>query len=65
MNVIYLYRLNDMGGLDCEKKQITLFFVVMSKLSYLLWVSYYQPPENTLIKKDKEKLHIFLFVECW
>ena len=29
MNVIYLYSLNDMGDLDCEKRQITLCFLLL------------------------------------
>lgn len=31
-----------------------VFFAILSKVSYLLWVNYDQPHENTLIKKKRQ-----------
>jgi hypothetical protein len=49
-----------MGGHGLWKEiDCSLYFVVIAKVSYLPWVNYHQPHENTLIKKkDREKLHI-------
>lgn len=44
-----------MRALDCERRHVALcLFVVISRVSYLLWVNYHQPHENTLIKKKKK-----------
>lgn len=40
--------------------RLILFFVVIAKVSYLLWVNDHQPHENTVIKRDREKLYVSL-----
>ena len=51
-----------------KRDRLLFVFIVITKLSYLFWVNYHQPPENTLIKKknkkqNREKLCIFLLAE--
>jgi hypothetical protein len=45
-----------MGGHGLWKEiDCSLYFVVIAKVSYLPWVNYHQPHENTLIKKKERQ----------